>query len=152
MIISFIGHAIVAERTKVEARLKEAIKASIIDQDSVSCYVGQHGDFDEICASVCSLLKKEFPSIKIIYVMPYLSLHEQAKVREMQRLKLCDSSIYPPIEKAPPRFAISKRNDWMVKSASLVIAYVNHRHGGAYRALKTAQSNKKKIVNLGRLV
>ena len=51
-------------------------------------------------------------------------------------------------EHIPPRFAILKRNEWMIDNADLVIAYVDHRYGGAYKSLLFAQRRKKKIINI----
>jgi len=66
----------------------------------------------------------------------------------MQRCGLCDTSIYPHIENVPPKFAISKRNEWMMISADLIIAYVNRSYGGAYKSLQVAKRRKKKIINI----
>ena len=60
----------------------------------------------------------------------------------------CVYNVYPPIEKTPPRFAISKRNEWMMANADLIIAYVNHTYGGAYKSLGIAVQRKKKIINI----
>lgn len=56
--------------------------------------------------------------------------------------------LYPPIEKVPLKFAISKRNNWMVENSDLVIAYVNHSFGGAYKTLQAAKRKKKRIINI----
>ena len=61
---------------------------------------------------------------------------------------LYDSSIYPPIETVPPKFAITKRNEWMVSNADLIIAFVKHKYGGAYKTLTWAKRKNKKIINL----
>lgn len=79
---------------------------------------------------------------------PYISLSEQEKIKEMQNSGLCDTSIYPPIENTPPKFAIIKRNEWMMTNADVVIAYVGREYGGAYRSLQIAKRKKKKIINI----
>ena len=79
---------------------------------------------------------------------PYISLSEQEKIKEMQNSGLCDTSIYPPIENTSPRFAIIKRNEWMMLNADIVIAYVEREYGGAYRSLQIAKRKKKKIINI----
>ena len=48
----------------------------------------------------------------------------------------------------PPRFAILKRNEWMVEHADLVIAYVRHEWGGAYKMYRHAEKMQKEIFNL----
>ena len=148
MTISFVGHSCVNSRKRVREIVKEQIQNITIDTDVVTCYLGGYGDFDEICASVCRELKKVCKNIDVVYVTPYISLSEQLKIREMLNRGLYDRSIYPPIENVPPKFAIIRRNEWMVKNADIVIAYINHSYGGAYRSFEAAKQNKKKIVNI----
>ncbi|MBQ1962789.1 MAG: hypothetical protein II369_01575 [Clostridia bacterium] len=93
-------------------------------------------------------MKAEYPEIEIIYVTPYLGRSEQARIREMQMCGLCDGALYPPLEGTPPKFAISKRNEWMMENADLIIAYVERGYGGAYQALRIAERKRKKIINL----
>ena len=124
--------------------VKEQIRNNIIDVKPVTCYLGGYGDFDEICARACRELKQEYDDIEVVYVTPYISLSEQAKIKEMQSYGLCDTSIYPPIENVPLRFAISKRNEWMMTNADLIIAYVNRSYGGAYKSLQVAKRKKRK--------
>lgn len=87
-------------------------------------------------------------NIEIVYVTPYLSLSQQRKINEMQKEKIYDGVVYPPIENSPPKFAISKRNQWMMEQADVVIAYVKHEYGGAAQSLLYAKRKKKKIINL----
>ena len=124
--------------------VKEQIRNNIIDVKPVTCYLGGYGDFDEICARACRELKQEYDDIEVVYVTPYISLSEQAKIKEMQSYGLCDTSIYPPTENVPLRFAISKRNEWMMTNADLIIAYVNRSYGGAYKSLQVAKRKKRK--------
>ena len=37
--------------------------------------------------------------------------------------KLYDSTLYPPLENVPYKFAISKRNEWMINESDLIIAF-----------------------------
>ena len=111
-------------------------------------YLGGYGDFDHICASICRELKKDFSNIELVYVTPYIDVSRQAKMKRMIDDGLYDSSVYPPIERAPLKFSITKRNEWMMSEADVVIAYVNRNYGGAYTALKAAMLKKKKIINI----
>ena len=56
--------------------------------------------------------------------------------------KRFDDNLYSEIEKVPPKFAIIKRNEWMIDKSDFLIAYVEHNWGGAYRTLECA---KRKI-------
>lgn len=152
MKISFVGHAVVSSVDDIKQIVKEQVRYNITNTDSAICYLGGYGDFDELCAVACRELKAEHPCIELIYVAPYITLREQAKIKELQKAGLCDTSVYPPIEKTPLKFAISKRNEWMVRNADLVIAYVKRSWGGAYKTIKTAEKMRKKIINVGDLI
>lgn len=148
MNITFIGHSFISRHETVKRAVKELVKSSACDSELIVCYLGGYGEFDEICADACRELKQEIDTIKLVYVTPYLNLSEQAKIKDMNKSFLYDEIFYPPIESTPPRFAISKRNDWMIKNADLVIAYVDHNHGGAYKSLQKAIRRKKNIINV----
>ena len=148
MKISFAGHSFVSSKSRVEEIVKEQMRKSVAANEHVVCYLGGYGDFDDICARVCRELKKEYAGIELVYVTPYMSISEQEKIKEMQSRGLYDTSLYPPIETTPPRYAISKRNEWMMKNADIIIAYVNHSYGGAYKSLQVAKRNKKEIINI----
>ncbi|MBQ8566971.1 MAG: hypothetical protein IJ445_05245 [Clostridia bacterium] len=144
MIIAFTGHSFIASKNKIKSLVKEQIKNNITDKEPITCYLGGYGDFDEICAIACVELKKEFTNIEIAYITPYVSLTEQVKSENT----IYDVIIYPPLENVLPKFAISKRNEWMMTNADLVIAYVNCDYGGAYRSLTMAKRKGKKIINI----
>ena len=148
MIISFIGHSFVFPEKEVKEILQEQIINNIPHSTPVTCYTGGYGDFDQICAHVCKGSKKEYQNIEVVYITPYLNQSEQTKIKLMQESGLCDSSIYPPIENIPLKFAILKRNEWMIDNSDMIIAYVNHSFGGAYKSLLFAKRKKKKIINI----
>ena len=50
--------------------------------------------------------------------------------------------------KAHPKSAMQIRNRQMVDRADLVICYVEHTEGGAYKTIKYALSVNKPIINL----
>ena len=146
MIVSFIGHARITGHNEIKAEIKRQLEIILQKYKDVSCYLGGYGEFDMLAASACRELKKELGGIELVYISPYMTLSEQEKIKEMKKLGLYDASIYPPIENTPPRFAISKRNAWMMENADLIIAYVVFSSGGAYRSLKIAKAKKKPIV------
>ena len=145
MIITFAGHSTVFSCEQVKEAVKEQIKNNISSNEKTVFYLGGYGDFDSICACACKELKKEYSHIEVVYVTPYIN---HSKIKEMQDVGLYDTSIYPPLENVPPKFAILKRNEWMVENADLVIAYVKNNYGGAYKTLNTAKRKKKKIINI----
>ena len=138
MTITFTGHAFVSSYAAVKEKVKQQLRAYVDGARAITFYLGGYGDFDEICASVCRELKEKYRDLEAVFVTPYLK-----KIETNYKLGLYDSSIYPPLESVPPKYAISKRNEWMMANADLVIAYVKKSYGGAYKSLQVAKRKKK---------
>ena len=148
MIITFCGHSVVKTSDKLKERIKELIRDNTSDSATVTFYLGGYGDFDRICAIACKEIKEERAGVELVYVTPYIDRSAQIKIKDMQNCGLCDATVYPPIENVPPRFAILKRNEWMISNSDLIIAYVNQSYGGAYRSFQTAKRKKKRVINI----
>ena len=97
-----------------------------------------YGAFDSLAASVLREQKKQYPQIELVLVLAYLNTGRNTSGY--------DSTVYPPLETVPRRFAISHRNRWMVESADVVVAYVLHDWGGAATTLRCARQKKKQII------
>ena len=151
MIISFVGHANIPSNPKIKNILKNQLENNIKSDEPIICYLGGYGNFDDLCTRLCKELKETYNNIEIVYVSPYIT-SKQLKNQETQNLNYFDYSIYPPIENTPPKFAISKRNEWMIDKSDLVMAYVQHNFGGAYKSLLIAKRKKKKIINIYDLI
>ena len=91
---------------------------------------------------------KKYSNCELIFVTPYLNRSREHKFQT--KIQAYDTTIYPPLEGVPYRFAIIKRNEWMIDQADLIIAYIQHHYGGAYRAYAYAQKKKKTIINLAK--
>lgn len=61
-------------------------------------------------------IEKIHPQIRLILVLPYLN---STMITDGY-----DETVYPPLETVPPRFAIVRRNEWMVRESDSVVAYV----------------------------
>ena len=107
-----------------------------------------------LCYNICKhfrdipRLKAEYPGIETVFVTPYLTVSNQRQINELLHFDLYDTVLYPPLERVPPRFSISKRNEWMMSQADLIIAYVDHNYGGAYKSLQVAKRKSKRIINI----
>jgi uncharacterized phage-like protein YoqJ len=148
MIITFFGHSTVTEVAEVKKLLLEMLNEVISKEDKNTFYLGGYGDFDNIAAEVCREIKSEYKNAETVFVTPYFNELQQKKIKELEKMHLYDSSIYPPIENVPLHLAIIKRNEWMAENADLVIVYVKYSHGGAYRAMNYAVRKGKKVINL----
>ena len=60
-----------------------------------------------------------------------------------------DDTLYPDgLETVPKRFAISKRNEWMVRHSDYMICYVYKITGSAVKVREMAQKRGVKVVDL----
>ena len=145
MIITFCGHSNCLFNDEEKEKLKQLLIKEIRKNPTCKFYLGGYGDFDSLCLRTLRELKKEFQSIELIFITPYLD-------KNYSKLEFAkyhyDDVIFPPLEKVPRKFAILKRNEWMVNEADLVIAYVMYSWGGAAKTLEYAKRKKKTIINL----
>ena len=139
MIVTFCGHGTITYTDETRKLLRDTIE-KLISEGAHEFLLGGYGAFDVMAANAVKDLKAKYPHIKSVLVVPYLD-------SDVDR-DLYDCSEYPPIERVPKRFAISKRNEWMVDQADVVVAYVDHDWGGAAKTLKRAVSKKKRIINI----
>ena len=141
-IVTFCGHRDILsiDMEKIKPILYNKIEKLITTQGATEFLLGGYGKFDTMAASVVKELKDKYPQIISTLVIPYIN-------RDYNKL-LYDNSVYPPIENVPGKFAILKRNEWMIQSADFVIAYVKHSWGGASTTLNFAKRKKKIIFNI----
>ena len=135
--VTFCGHREVQEPEKVRKWLYETVSGLILEGADVF-YLGGYGGFDRMALSAVNKAKEAHPGLRAILVLPYLN--------SSMDLDAYDGSIYPPLEKVPRRYAISRRNRWMVDQADVVVAYVIHEWGGAATTLRYAEAKKKTIM------
>ena len=136
MTVTFCGHSKI-NRTEDFSKWLDMILPSFIEGGAVTFYLGGYGVFDGLAAAALRRQKETYPQIGLILVLPYLNREINASCY--------DSTTYPPLEKVPPRYAIVKRNEWMVCESDVVISGVTHSWGGAAKTLEFAQRKKKVI-------
>ena len=146
MIVSFFGHGKTALDIKKEDFL--ALLEDVIKDSPVEFFLGMYGDFDFFAYACTKEYKKRHPNAKLVFVTPYIHknycLLEDAKER-------FDEIIYPELEKVPKRYAIIRRNEYMIDESDFIIFYVTHHHGGgAYMALEYAKRKKKQYINISK--
>lgn len=138
MNVTFCGHAQVDQVEAVKAWLC-AVTQRLIEQGANTFYLGGYGTFDKLAAAVLREQRKRYPQIELVLVLAYLDASKDASGY--------DSTVYPPLETVPRRFAISHRNRWMVDASDVVVAYVLHDWGGAATTLRYARRKRKPIIS-----
>lgn len=142
MNVTFCGHAQIWQSEEIEKWLFH-ITQSLIEQGATTFYLGGYGAFDSLAASVLREQKKRYRNIELVLVLAYLNTGRGTSGY--------DSTVYPPLETVPRRFAISHRNRWMVEAADVVVAYVLHDWGGAATTLRYAKQKDRKIILYSKL-
>ena len=134
----FIGHA--DTPFELRSKLKETI-TDIISQGTLNFYVGNNGNFDLLVQDVLTDMIKEGQPINLTVVLSY---HNEEVIRAEQKF-----SIYPDgLENTPLRYAISKRNDLLIKNSHILVTYVKHRFSNSHKWVDKAKKKGLKIINL----
>ena len=137
MTVMFCGHAEVPDIDAVQEWLISTVER-LIQRGADTFYCGGYGQFDLLAARCLQRLKQTCPGIWSVLVLPYLDRKVDAASY--------DGTVYPPLEHVPRRYAISKRNEFMVIWADVVVAYVRYSWGGAAATLRFAERKKKEII------
>ena len=124
---------------------QEQVRAEIINLIEKGVYIfmsGGMGRFDRLCAGVVYELKKKYPHIRNILVIPYLSFNVYNK-------EIFDEIIYPyGFEKYYFKSAIPARNKYLVNNSTYAICYVKFTWGGAAQTYKYAKQQDINIIDV----
>ena len=138
--VTFCGHSEVPDRAQVRVWLTDVCER-LIGDGATEFYLGGYGAFDRLCAEVLQELKPRYAHIRLILVLPYLN--------SAMSMEGYDETVYPPLESVPRRYAILRRNEWMIRRCDVLVAYVTHGWGGAAKTLDYARKRKKTILAYG---
>ena len=137
MTVTFCGHSKLY-KTDSFSKWLDVILPSLIEGGAGTFYLGGYGAFDGLAAAAVKQQKKTYPHIELILVLAYLD-------RDIDT-SYYDDSTYPPLERVPRRYAILRRNEWMVSASDVVVSGVTHSWGGAARTLEFAQRKNKVVL------
>ena len=137
MTVTFCGHSKLY-KTDSFSKWLDVILPSLIEGGAGTFYLGGYGAFDGLAAAAVKKQKKTYPHIELILVLAYLD-------RDIDT-SYYDDSTYPPLERVPRRYAILRRNEWMVSASDVVVSGVTHSWGGAARTLEFAQRKNKVVL------
>ena len=143
MTIVFCGHSNYIQSEQDETSILNILEFEV-GESPCEIFLGGYGNFDNFAYSCAKKFKQTHANTKLILITPYL---ENSKT-DWNKATF-DSIIYPGLENVPPRYAISRRNKWMIAQADIVICYVSHPYGGAYAMYLDAKRKGKKVYNLG---
>ena len=145
-ICAFFGHRDTIITPDLENKL-ESVVCDLIESGMNEFWCCEQGTFDWLSRTVMLRLKKSCPDIYICYVLAYPCSKEKLKWIE-EHFEI----IYPEVvASAPRRFAITRRNTYIAENADIIVCYIDHPFGGAYKAIQTAKRHKKTIINLAKI-
>ena len=123
---------------KHRSRYLRGIKEWHTDRyELVDVVMEAQGQFDAYVQSELKKLKQEYPQINYAVVLAYVP----GKKTEYDDYS--DTMLPGGIESVHPHYAISWRNNWMLKQSDYVVTYITHTYGGAAQyALKARKWNK----------
>ncbi len=118
----------------------------IRDEHVSMFYVGNHGNFDRLVLHTLEGLQQDDPTIRICVVLAYFPKQEKEYL-----LHKSFETVYPHVlEGTPPKFAISRRNRWMIEQANCVVTYVTRSFGGAATFKEMAVKKGKTVIELSK--
>lgn len=136
---TFFGHKDVSK--KIEPTLRSTLVNLIENKNIDLFYVGNNGNFDNMVRRILKILKSEYSHINYAVVLAYLPVKKKNEDYS--------DTIFPDgLENTPPKYAISKRNRWMIDRSDYVVTYVNHITGGAAHFKELAEKKGKIVLNL----
>lgn len=143
---TFFGHRECPD--SIEPKLIETVIALIVQEGVDFFYVGNQGRFDQLVLRVLRTVKavENVPEFDYAVVQAYFPNRQPFYVRYRPE----ETMLPEGIEKVHPKFAISWRNDWMIRHSDHVVGFVDHDWGGAARYIRKAQKMGKKVYLLDR--
>ena len=142
---TFFGHRDIYEQ--IEENLTSVI-INLIENDVGIFYVGSQGCFDFTVIKILKSLKIKYPHITYYVVLAYLPLN-----KNYFNINYEEDTLYPEgLESVPPKYAIVKRNKWMIQKSDYVIVYVTHSFGNAAKFKAYSEKNGKIVINIANYI
>ena len=139
-ICTFFGHRDCPN--SIQSKLQEVLVDLITNCKVDMFYVGNQGRFDVIVRNVLRGLKTEYPQIEYAVVLAYMP------GKQVEYDDYSDTMLPEGIESVHPRYAISWRNNWMLRQSDYVVTYITHSWGGAAQYADKARRQKKTVINI----
>ena len=137
---TFYGHRDCPETVK--PKLREVLVDLITNHGVNMFFVGHQGQFDAYVHSELKKMKQEYPKINYAIVLAYMP----GKKTEYDDNS--DAILPARIGTVHLHYAISWRNNWMLKQSDYVVTYITHSYGGAAQYAKKAKLSKKMVISL----
>ena len=131
---------------EIENRLEQLIRILLREHEYIEFLVGRDGEFDQLVSSVIRRCKREYRSDNRghFWVLPYLTAefrdNEESFRDYYDEIEVCEAAVGSHYKNAH-----QTRNRAMVDRSNLVVFCVQHESGGAWRTIKYAKKQGKRI-------
>lgn len=143
--VAFFGHRTISRC--VLPGLYDCIEKMLEEHEYVEFLVGREGQFDSAAASAVREHMKTAENCSLTLVLPYMTA-EYKKHPDFLRTYYSDIEVCEASSKAHYKAAYSIRNREMADRADMVICFIDHESGGAWKAVQYAQKKGKCIRNV----
>lgn len=138
---SFFGHR---DYNGDKDKLIDTVRKLIVCRNVDEFYVGNQGSFDFAVLQALRQLQKEFFHIRYSVVLAY-----HPSVNRYSDAVRSEETLFPEeMDKIPLRFAIAKRNEWMISKSDYAVVFVKHPIGGAAKYKELAEKKGLEVINL----
>lgn len=147
--VSLFGHRTIDNHLLLQDKIVFVVKKLLLEKEFIRFLIGRDGEFDIVAASAILRAKRELgkDNCSLVWVCAYPKaeyLNNQTSFdRYYDEIELCEEAAA-----AYPKAAITIRNKSMVSRSDLILCYIEHRSGGAYKAVQYAKSLSKQCINL----
>ena len=151
--VSFFGHRrIYGNFSAAEKKIETKVAELINNKDYVNFLVGRNGDFDIYVSSIIRKAKEkyDYKNTAFTLVLPYMTAEFRDNVESFGKF-YDEVEICPESASAHFKAAIQIRNRCMVDRSDLVICYIEHNSGGAYKTVQYAKQQKCEIINVANI-
>ena len=147
--VSFFGHRSIERASEIDNRLEKLLHDLITQKEYVEFLIGRDGEFDLLASAAIKRAVREYGygNTHFTLILPYMKAEFRDNEKEYldyyDEVEVCAESA-----DAHPKAAIQIRNRNMVDRSDLVVCCIQHKSGGAYRTVKYAEKQGKRIINL----
>ena len=129
---------------KIEVPLLKTL-VNLIENDKVDTfYVGNQGNFDYAVQKQLNKLQKFYPHIKYSIALAYLPKEKS----DFHKIDFSNSFLPEGVEKGPIKFAIDRRNRWLINNSDYVVTCVHSPIGGAAKYKALAEKKGKIVIDI----
>lgn len=142
MTVTFFGHREIYE--KYDEKLLFTIENLIINYGADTFYIGHQSDFDATAYRILKNLKEKYSFLKFSIVLAYFPKNKPT----YEFFDYADAFFPEVLDNTFSKYAIDKRNKWMVDISDIVITFVKRNYGGAAKFKEYAQYKNKTVINI----